>query len=524
LNMLELVFLLVDNTLLDNDRLKSDLNRRISGLIGPKATESLWAIYEEVRRNEEYVDFPSTLDQFARHYPELPNDQLRAIVMEAPFSKYLYPGAFASIEYLATIGLPVIVSDGDPVFQRSKIERSGLAQAVDGRFFLTVHKQDEMDRVFDLFPARHYAMVDDKSTILADIERRYAKLITSVLVCQGRYARIRVSPPPDLVLPHIADIVHVPKEEFFLTSAGVERLGSSGSPLRSDGEPGEGAQSTGRRHCNEAVQSVTHILATTTHLLVDMDGVLFRGRSPLPGAAAFITWLRRAAIPFRLLTNNSTLTPEKNAQALGAMGIEIDADEIFTSSVATAGYLLERGAAGQKVFVIGEEGLLLALSRAGLDITGSPDDAQWLVAGLDRNVTYARLRDAALAVQHGARFVATNADTSLPVEDGLIPGAGALQSVITSTTAIRPVVVGKPEARMLELAARAIGGDRSNTAMLGDRLDTDVEAARRAGMASILILTGVTQRSNVQGTSAAPDVVVENLDELMGLWRSATAK
>src|ERR1017187_5535946 len=98
--MFELVFLLdVDNTLLDNDRLKSDLNRRISGLIGPNATESLWAIYEEVRRHEEYVDFPSTLDRVAREYPELPNDQLRAIVMETPFSKYLYPGAFASIEY-----------------------------------------------------------------------------------------------------------------------------------------------------------------------------------------------------------------------------------------------------------------------------------------------------------------------------------------------------------------------------------------------------------------------------------------
>jgi FMN phosphatase YigB (HAD superfamily) len=213
--MSELAFLLdVDNTLLDNDGLKADLDARIRKLIGQEHGDEFWHVYDRVRRHEEYVDFPATLEAFARQHPELPNRELRSTVMDIPFTSYVYPGAMAALSHLDPMGATVIVSDGDPVFQLMKIERSGLAAAVEGRVILTIHKQDEMEKVFDRFPASHYAMVDDKTTILADIGGRYADLITTILVCQGRYARIHASPPPDLVVPHIGDLVRVPRSEF----------------------------------------------------------------------------------------------------------------------------------------------------------------------------------------------------------------------------------------------------------------------------------------------------------------------
>src|ERR1019366_2867245 len=133
----------------------------------------------------------------------------------------------------------------------------------------------------------------------------------------------------------------------------------------------------------------------------------------------------------------------------------------------------------QAVFVIGEEGLERALVEGGMRLTDVPDEAAWVIAGLDREVTYTRLRDASFAIERGAQFVATNADGSLPVEAGEIPGAGALQAAITTTTGRKPLVLGKPEPRMLQLGMERIHGTVATTAVIGDRLETDIEAAGR---------------------------------------------
>lgn len=216
--MFPLVFLLdVDNTLLNNDRVKEDLAREIVSVVGEDRAECFWQVYEDVRHEKGFVDFPATLDRFAAAEPAAPNERLRDIVMSVPFASYVYPGAIAALAYLTDIGLPVILSDGDPVFQAMKIERSGLAAAVEGRVLITVHKQQELDKVFDTYPSDHYALIDDKPAILADIEGRYPERFTTVLVCQGKYARVRgFSPPPDLVVPHIADLTDIPREEFLV--------------------------------------------------------------------------------------------------------------------------------------------------------------------------------------------------------------------------------------------------------------------------------------------------------------------
>jgi 4-nitrophenyl phosphatase len=140
------------------------------------------------------------------------------------------------------------------------------------------------------------------------------------------------------------------------------------------------------------------------------------------------------------------------------------------------------------------------------------------VAGLDRTLTYEKLAAAALAIRAGARFIGTNPDTSLPTEHGLLPGAGAIQAAIQAATGVAPTVIGKPQPLMLELAMHALGGSSVDTAMLGDRLDTDIQGAVAAGLRSILVLTGVSTREELAAGPLRPDLVVESLPELMARW------
>ena len=193
--------------------------------------------------------------------------------------------------------------------------------------------------------------------------------------------------------------------------------------------------------------------ASTHYLLIDLDGVLYRGLSALDGAMEFIAWLRRRDIPFRLVTNNSTLTPGQYVEKLAHMGISVGRDEVFTSSLATALYLQQQGATGQTVHAIGEEGLMRAL-----------------------------------------------------------------QAALAATTGVKPTVIGKPGPKMFELAMASMGSSADNTAMLGDRLDTDIEGAAAVGMASILVLTGVSTAEDLRRSDVQPGLVVRDLPELMRVW------
>jgi 4-nitrophenyl phosphatase len=251
-------------------------------------------------------------------------------------------------------------------------------------------------------------------------------------------------------------------------------------------------------------------------LLIDLDGVLYRGSTALPGASDFIRFLRDRDIGFRLITNNATLTQEQYVNRLRGMDIPVDADELFTSALATGLYLARQGAGGGTAFVIGEDGLREALIENGLQLT--EEGADWVVVGLDRKATYDRLARAALAVEAGARFVGSNPDLSFPTEAGLVPGAGALQGVITATTGVEPVVIGKPQPLMFELAIEQLGGSRETTAMLGDRLDTDIDGAEVVGIASIMVLTGVSTRADLERSAVQPALVVDDLPGLMDIW------
>ncbi len=236
--------------------------------------------------------------------------------------------------------------------------------------------------------------------------------------------------------------------------------------------------------------------------LLDLDGVLYRATEPIEGAADAVADLRRRGVRPAFVTNNSSRTPEKVAEKLRDMGFEVDAREVVSSAVVTADLLAARG--GGSAYVIGETGIREALRRAGLTVLDGddPGSADYVVVGVDTDVTYARLRTAALLVQRGSTLVATNADASYPAPDGMWPGAGALLAVITLTTGREAdQIVGKPEPPLMRAALERSGGNRP--LVVGDRLDTDISGAASVGWDSLLVFTGVSKPADLL---SAPDL------------------
>jgi 4-nitrophenyl phosphatase len=247
--------------------------------------------------------------------------------------------------------------------------------------------------------------------------------------------------------------------------------------------------------------------------LLDMDGVIYRGNTALPGAADFLAGLRASHIPFLFLTNNSTTPPRLVAQRLMGMGIPASASEVLTSSEATAAALATE-LPGCQVLVVGETGIREALTEAGLRLTDDCDRADVVVVGMDRNCTYARLRDAAFAIRRGARFIATNTDRTLPTELGLIPGAGALVGALEIATDVTPHVIGKPSRDIFAFALGRLGTPAGLTATVGDRTETDIVGGQRAGLRTVAVLTGVATAADFSALNPPPDWVFRDLEEL----------
>ncbi len=247
--------------------------------------------------------------------------------------------------------------------------------------------------------------------------------------------------------------------------------------------------------------------------IFDMDGVIYRGQEVVPGAAEFIAGLRRAGIPFVYLTNNSSTPAEKVAARLRGMGIAADAAEIITSAEVTAA-AVRRAVEGSRALVIGEEGLRLALAAAGFAPVEDHRQADVVVVGIDRQVTYDRLREAALAIRRGAPFYATNTDRTLPSELGLVPGAGAIVGFLEIATDVKPIVLGKPSPGFFLYALRKLGTDACLTAAVGDRPETDIIGGQRAGLRTIAVLSGAGTAVEFAAMRPPPDWVFPSLQEL----------
>lgn len=256
--------------------------------------------------------------------------------------------------------------------------------------------------------------------------------------------------------------------------------------------------------------------------LVDLDGVVYHGDTVIPAAPGFFRFLRRRGIPFLLTTNNSTLGPAQYVEKLARMDIEIAESEVLASADATAAYLQQQAPDGARVYVIGERGLKEAVAAAGLTLADTGGDAEYVVVGLDRELTFEKLTRATRLLRAGARFVGPNPDTTLPTDDGLIPGAGSIHALLTAATGIRPQIIGKPEPTMLVIGCERLGLAPAEAAMIGDRLDTDIVGGRRAGMRTILVLTGVSTAAEAAQADVPPDHIFADLPSLQATIEAAT--
>lgn len=249
-------------------------------------------------------------------------------------------------------------------------------------------------------------------------------------------------------------------------------------------------------------------------LIIDMDGVLWRGGTFLPGVQAFFAMLRQRQLSFVLATNNSTATPEGVVERLATCGTQIFPEEVLTSSMATAAYLQTRLPSAAKIHPVGEDAVRNALQHAGFTLSDQTHGIDAVVIGFDRDITWQKLTSAALAVQHGALFVGTNPDVSFPMEEGQAPGNGAFVKVIEVTTKVKPIIVGKPEPLLYQQAVAQLQLESERTLVIGDRLETDILGAKRAGMTSALVLTGVTSREELENATVKPDWVFDDLPAL----------
>lgn len=247
------------------------------------------------------------------------------------------------------------------------------------------------------------------------------------------------------------------------------------------------------------------------NFLLDMDGVLVRGKSLVPGADSFIQRLVQEQVPFLILTNNSLYTARDLAYRLQLVGLDIPVEKIFTSAMATARFLQDQKPNG-RAFIIGESGLTQALHDVGYVQTDL--DPDYVVIGETRAYNMDMITHAVRLVAAGALFIVTNPDTSGPEEAGIVPGAGALASLIEKASGRSPFFIGKPNPLMMRSALNYLGVHSEDTIMVGDRMDTDIVAGVMNGMKTILVLSGVTERGSVSLFPYQPTYIYDSVADI----------
>ncbi len=247
--------------------------------------------------------------------------------------------------------------------------------------------------------------------------------------------------------------------------------------------------------------------------LMDMDGVLVHEEQAIPGAAEFLAGLRERAIPFLVLTNNSIYTRRDLAARLRISGLDVPEEAIWTSALATARFLEDQRPGGS-AFVIGEAGLTTALHEAGYVLTER--DPDYVILGETRTYSFERLTRAIRLIDAGARFIATNPDPTGPSPEGSTPATGSVAALVSRATGVQPYFVGKPNPLMMRSALNAIDAHSEQTAMIGDRMDTDIISGLEAGLETILVLTGVMTRTDAERYPYRASRTVDSIADLVG--------
>lgn len=257
----------------------------------------------------------------------------------------------------------------------------------------------------------------------------------------------------------------------------------------------------------------------------DMDGVIYVGAQPLPGVQEAIDYLTATDRVFLFVTNNASKTSEQFVERLSEMGIHVRPDQVLGSAEATACWLAsqvaDHGWPRGPVIVVGQDGLKLALQKSGFELTTNPKAATYAVAGINFELTYEELANTTLAIRGGARFIGTNSDATFPSERGPLPGAGSILALLTTASGQHPLVIGKPNRGMFEQALARLNLTAGQTLMVGDRYETDISGAIPLGLWTAGILTGICTRADFEGANPPPDLIVDDLPDLVERLRSA---
>lgn len=246
--------------------------------------------------------------------------------------------------------------------------------------------------------------------------------------------------------------------------------------------------------------------------LIDLDGTMYRGTEKIEAAVHFVKALHDKGIPYLFVTNNSSRTPDQVAEKLLSFEIPATPEKVFTSSMATANYIAAQKE-DAKIYMIGEEGLQKALYEKRFTFVEEYPD--YVVVGIDQDITYEKLAKGCLGIRNGAVFVSTNADIAIPTERGLLPGNGALTSVLSVSTGIKPIFIGKPESIIMDQALQVLGTKKEESLMIGDNYDTDISAGMKAGIDTLLVHTGVTTKEKLAAYKNQPTYVIDSLTEWM---------
>ena len=248
-----------------------------------------------------------------------------------------------------------------------------------------------------------------------------------------------------------------------------------------------------------------------------MDGVIWRSDSPIGDLPAIFKRIESRGLKYVFATNNGTKTPEQYVDVLGRLGVHVSPEQVVTSALGVAHMLSRKFSPGKKAFMIGEDGIRMALEGKGYEIlpVEKAQEAEFVVMGIDRGITFEKMREATLLVRRGIPFYATNPDKTFPTPRGEIPGAGAWISVITTATDVEPIIAGKPFPFMMELSLEFLGTRKEETLIIGDRLETDIAAGQAVGCPTALVLSGVSTRAQAEAWRPNIDVIAEDLASLI---------
>ncbi|HET7143871.1 MAG TPA: HAD-IIA family hydrolase [Anaerolineales bacterium] len=252
-------------------------------------------------------------------------------------------------------------------------------------------------------------------------------------------------------------------------------------------------------------------------LILDMDGVVWKADAPIGNLPEIFSRIRERGLKFVFATNNGTKTPEEYQQKLAELGVTIEPWQVVTSAMGIAFMLSQKFPKGTKIFMIGEDGIRVALEEKGFELLSveNAKEAKAVVMGIDRGINFEKIAEATLLVRAGIPFYTTNTDRTFPTPRGEIPGSGAWVSVITYATGIEPIIAGKPFPYLMELSLERLGSKKEETLIIGDRLETDIASGQVVGCPTALVLSGVSSMEQALQWDPQPDFIAASLDELV---------